>query len=69
VSYSLGRQCFAYLFTSCGSRSIPVDFVSFAAHKRHLALFAMANLLFRRMPHWHDRLYQDAQRFFRDTAG
>jgi hypothetical protein len=31
--------------TSCRSRLIPVDCVSFAAHKRHLALFPMGNLL------------------------
>jgi hypothetical protein len=45
VPYSVGLQCFAYLIASCGSRSIPVDCMSFAAHKRHLALFAMANSL------------------------
>ena len=49
VPCSLGRQCFSYLTTSCRSRSVPVDCMSFAAHKRHLALFAMANLLPRRM--------------------
>jgi hypothetical protein len=45
MPYSVGRQCFAYFITSCRSRSIPADCVSFAAHKRHQALFAMANLL------------------------
>jgi Helicase associated domain len=45
VPYSVGRQCFAYLITSYRSRSIPVDCESFAPHKRHLALLAMANLL------------------------
>jgi hypothetical protein len=48
VPYSVGRQCFAYLITSCRSRLVPADCVSFAAHKRHLAVFTMANLLPRR---------------------
>jgi hypothetical protein len=47
-AYSVGRQRFAYLITSCRSRSMPADCVSFAAHKRHLGLLAMANLLARR---------------------
>jgi len=42
---SVRLQRFPYLIASCRSRSIPVDCVSFAAHKRHLALFTMANLL------------------------
>src|SRR5580693_1163713 len=45
VRCSVGRQCFAYLITSCCRRSIPVDCVSFAPHKRHLPLSAPANLL------------------------
>jgi Phage integrase family len=45
VPYSTGRQCFAYLITFCRIWSIPVDCVSFAPHKRHLALSALANLL------------------------
>ena len=44
VLYSVGRQCFADLITSGRSRSIPVECVSFAPHKRHLALSALANL-------------------------
>jgi len=32
VRCSVGRQCFAYLITSCCRRSIPVDCVSFAPH-------------------------------------
>jgi hypothetical protein len=49
VAYSVGRQRFAYLITSCRGQSIPVDCVSCAAHKRHLGLSAMANFLPRRV--------------------
>ena len=45
VPYSVGLQRFAYIITSCRGRPIPVDCVSFATHKRHPSLFAMANLL------------------------
>jgi hypothetical protein len=45
VPYSVGQQCFSYCITSCRSRSIPVNYVSFAPHKRHQASSALANLL------------------------
>ena len=45
VPYFVGRQWIVYLTTSCRGRSIPADCASFATHKRHLAVSALANLL------------------------
>jgi hypothetical protein len=44
----LGGNASANSLLSCRNRPIPVDCLSFAPKKRHLALFAMANLLSRR---------------------